>query len=249
MIARQEIINRLKSELKQNQFVFAFWLEGADAHKRVDKYSDIDIWLDVKDDKEDEVFKLIEIILTKLGKIDFAHEKDHPHPKIRQKFFHLEKTSEFLIIDVCIQKHSRIFYYTKEYKDEKAKVIFDKTDGIITFKKLDKQKFMKENQERLKELEKTFIFFQAWINKEINRKKFLEAFYNYQEKTLKPLVEILRLKFEPTKKDFYINGIYSDLPKRYLTKLENLYKINSLEDLKIKNKQANDLFFEIIKKF
>lgn len=247
MITRQQIIKQLKSGLEKNSFVFAFWLEGADVHNRVDPYSDIDIWLDVKDGNENEVFKLIELILSKLGKIDFCHEKPHPHPKIRQKFFHLAKTSKFLIIDICLQKHSRVFYYTKGNKDEKVKVIFDKK-SVITFKPMDRKKFMTSKQARMKEIIKNFDFFQTWIDKSIKRKNFLEALYYYQEKTLKPLVEILRIKFEPTKMDFYLKDISKDIPKEYLKKLENLYKINSIKDLKIKNKQANEFFFNIIKK-
>lgn len=247
MITRQQIIKQLGSELKKNSFVFALWLEGADAHNRVDPYSDIDIWLDVKDGKENEIFKLIELILSKLGKIDFFHEKAHPHPKIRQKFFHLEKTSKFLIIDICLQKHSRVFYYTKGNKDEKVKIIFDKK-SVVTFKPMDKKKFMTSKQARMEEIINSFIFFQTWIDKSIKRKNFLEALYYYQEKTLKPIVEILRIKFEPTKMDFYLKDISKDIPKEYLKKLENLYKINSIKDLKIKNKQANEFFFNIIKK-
>lgn len=245
-ITRQQIIEALNIGLKNDPTVFAFWLEGADVHDRVDQYSDIDIWLDVKDTHESKILKKAETILSRLGKIDFAHEVEHPHPKIRQKFFHLKNTSEFLIIDVCIQSHSRVFWYTKEFKDEKAKIIFDKSN-VVQYKSVDQKKFNKEISDRVQELEKTFIFFQAWVNKSINRENFLEALGSYHEKVLQPLVEILRIRYEPTKKDFYLNGISLDIPKKILKELEDLYKINSINDIKAKSQKANKLFFTIIK--
>ena len=224
----------------------AFWLEWADAQDRVDDYSDIDIWLDVEDWKESQIFNEIEVILSKLWIIDFAYEKEHPHPKIRQKFFHIKDTPEFLIIDACIQSHSRVFWYTDGYADEKIKMIFDKWNTVI-FKPFDKQGFESDISMKIDELSKTFVFFQAWVKKSIKRNNFLEALWSYHAKVLNPLVEILRIKFEPTKSEFYLKDISRDIPENYLKALEELYKITSIEDIESKSIKAKELFFEILK--
>lgn len=44
MISRKSIISCLK-DLEKDPKIYACWLEGADVHGRVDKYSDIDIWV------------------------------------------------------------------------------------------------------------------------------------------------------------------------------------------------------------
>jgi len=244
-ITRQQIINILGEELKNNSLVFALWLEGADAQGRKDQYSDIDIWIDVKDNSESKIFKRVETILSKLGKIDFVHEVEHPHPKIRQKFFHIKGTPEFLIIDVCIQSHSRVFWYTKGFQDEKVKIIFDKSN-VIQFKPMNKIQFNKAISLRIQELEKTFLFFQTWINKSIKRDNFLEALNYYHEKVLQPLVEILRIKYEPTKKNFYLKHIVYDIPQKELKLLEDLYRINSTRDIKEKSKKARRIFYKVL---
>ena len=243
---REQIIEHIKENLQDNPNVFAFWLEGADVHNTVDEYSDIDIWLDVKDDHEEIILKELEKILSQIAPLDFSHEVDHPHPKIRQKFFHLKDTPKFLIIDVCIQRHSREFWYTEGYKDEKAKIIFDK-DNVIEFRDLDKNKLQKDLEDRTQELKKTFTFFQAWIEKEINRQNFLEAMWYYDSFIMEPLVELLRIKYEPTKKDFYLKHITKDLPADVVEQLNDLCKLNSLEEISQKSQKANEIFQETLK--
>jgi predicted nucleotidyltransferase len=246
-MTRDRIIKLLAESLKSNSYVFAFWLEGADVHDRTDEFSDIDIWIDTEDQHDSKILDEIENILSRLAKIDFAHEVEHPNPKIRQKFFHLEGTSDFLIIDLCIQKHSRVFWYRDRFQDEKAKVIFDKKN-VIQYKPVNQKKFDKKISEKIKNLEKTFLFFQVWVRKSIKRKNFLEALGNYHEKVLEPLVTLLRIKHQPTKHNFYLKDISYDIPKNILSELEDLYKVTSIHDIKTKIKKANKLFFETIDK-
>ncbi|MFH0906341.1 MAG: nucleotidyltransferase domain-containing protein [archaeon] len=243
-ISRSQILDLLK-KLESDKNIYAIWLEGSDAQNRADKYSDIDIWIDVSDNYVSKAFNLIEKLLKSLGDLDFAYETEHNHPKIRQKFFHIKNTSEFFIIDVCVQKHSRVFWYTSNFKDEKIKTVFDKCN-VVKFKKLNKKRFEKENKQKLLKLKSTFMFYQVWVKKEINRNHFLEALFQYHEKVLKPLVELIRIKYEPTKSSFYLKDISYDIPKKYTKILEDLYKINSINDISKKLKKANKLYYNLI---
>lgn len=245
-ITREQIIDALGNELKNNSFVFAFWLEGADAHNTVDEYSDIDVWLDVQDGHEEMVIEKVQSILSKISPLDFEHEINHPHPKIRQKFFHLKDTSEFLIVDTCVQSHSRKFWYTKEHADEKVRIIFEK-EKVIEFRNLDKIEFQTLQKKRIAELKKTFLFFQAWVKKGVNRDNFLEALKYYHSFILDPLIEMLRLYYEPTKREFGLKHIERDVPNNILQTIEDLYKINSTSEISVKSQKANELFFEVLK--
>ncbi len=244
-ITRDKIIKKLHDGLIKNQSVFAFWIEGADALNTTDKYSDLDIWLDVEDSFEDKVLREIQSILSQINSLDFEYEIDHPHPKIKQAFFHLKNTSEFFIIDVCIQSHSRGIFLTKGKKDEEIKVIFDRKK-IIKFKELDKADFKKLLAKRIKKLNETFLFFQAWVKKGVNRNNFLEALNYYYSFVLEPLVELLRIKYEPTKYNFGLKHIERDLPNDMLSEIEDLYKISSINEITVKMKKANKLFSKII---
>ena len=82
-IKRAQIIKILSKELKNNSFVFAFWLEGSEGTNTVDKYSDLDFWLDVKDGEEKNIAKEFKKILSQIAPIDFEYEMPKPHPKTR----------------------------------------------------------------------------------------------------------------------------------------------------------------------
>lgn len=101
--ARQKIIDTIKATLIDLEYVYAAWLEGSDGLNRVDEYSDIDICVDVDDDKVQEVFGIVEGKLNEISRIDFIHEVDCGNPKIIQKYYRLENTSEYLIIDFAVQ--------------------------------------------------------------------------------------------------------------------------------------------------
>jgi len=244
---RKQIIGALENGLKKCSFVFAFWLEGADAMGTVDKYSDIDIWLDVQDGREVNVIKKVRGILSRLAPLDFVHEINHPDPKICQIFFHLKGSSEFLIIDVCVQSHSRDMLFTRGHKDEAVKVVFDKA-GVVRFCDLDQAEFKRKLKLRIDELRKTFLFFQAWVMKGVRRNNFLEALSYYHSFVLAPLVELLRIYYEPTKREFGLKHVERDLPRSGLKSLEDLYKVNSTVDISVKTKAANQLFLKMLKK-
>ena len=246
-VNRKNIIETLKSEFINDNTVHAFWLEGADAHETVDEFSDIDIWFDVEDGCEEAFVQHMKKALLLIAPFDFICEKNHSHPKIRQFFIRLKNTSVFLVIDLCLQSHSRKVEFAKENEDEKAKVIFDKS-GVIKYININPLGTNKATGRRKKEIEYTFEFFSVWVKKEINRDNFLEALSYYHEYILSPLTEYLRIIYQPAKKDFNLKHIKSDLPPDIVAKLEYLYKISSLKEIEEKTQEAISFFKGVAEK-
>lgn len=244
-ITRDAIIQSLKAELEPNRSVFALWLEGADAVAKVDAYSDIDIWIDAADGDEDDIFAEVECILSRLSPVDFKFEPKRPHPKIRQRLFHLAGTPEFLIADVCIQSHSRVFWYTKGHPDNAVRILFDKCD-VIEFREADEHQQKMEIQDREAELKETFLFYQAWTKKALKRGDFLEGFSYYEEMVLRPLIELIRIKYQPLKREFYLKHIKRDLPDDVVRRLEPLFKVGSVEDIEDNLRLASQWFDELL---
>ena len=228
MNKRNIIIKSLEKGLKDNPNVLAMWLEGSDVHGRIDQYSDMDIWFSVKDGKEEQIFHKIRQILGNISPLDLEYKvNDDPVLKVKQRFFHLKNTSEFLIIDISIRSASRKWWFTKGHEDEKAKIVFDK-GKVIQYKSSTKQ--INNLKKRINELEDFVKIFSIWIKKEIKRKNFLEAFDNYEKYVLHPLMELLRLRFSPTKSEYYLTKISKDIPKKYLKEIEQLYKVSSINE-------------------
>ena len=90
MITRDGIIHELQEALEPLPFLYAFWLEGADATGTVDEYSDIDFWADFEDEYESQAYEAVENALSELAVIDYKYiTPKHDHPKIRQRTYHL----------------------------------------------------------------------------------------------------------------------------------------------------------------
>mgnify|MGYP001612784740 CR=1 FL=1 len=240
---REEIIKNLKSELQANPHVFALWLEGADSNDTVDQYSDIDIWIDVKDGHEQKVMNQVRHILSKIGPLDLAQDYNHPDPKIKQSFFHIKGSSVFLLLDICIQSHSRTFKFIKEITHELPFVLFDKKN-VTKLYPIDKRKTDREIKRRLQDLDYT-IRQASRAKKYILRGKFLEALIYYHKWIMAPLVEILRIKYRPLTRDYHLTHISDHLPIKEVKKLEELYKVYNLKDIDQKTRKAIQWFRKV----
>jgi predicted nucleotidyltransferase len=228
---RQEILAYLRTKLEPLVSVYALWLEGADARNRVDEFSDIDVWLDVEDGQEENVLRGLEQHLNNLAPLDLVYKKPHPDPQIKQWFFHFANTSEFLIIDVCIQSHSREFEFSSS---DPVKVIFDKSN-VVCFKQ-DTEKI--NVIEQAKALQSQVMLYRVWVLKALKRGHWLEVISYYFECILEPLARVLRLRYMPEKFDYGFKHFDQDLPEDVISRLEILTKVTSLEELEAHLHQA-----------
>jgi predicted nucleotidyltransferase len=238
---RQEILVYLKEKLEPHLHVYALWLEGADARGIVDEFSDIDLWLDVEDGQEENVLKQIEHYLNELGPLDFIHALSHPHPQIRQRFFHFENTSEFLIIDVCIQSHSREVEFSL---GDPVKIIFDKSNIIRFLQNTEKVKFL----EQAKALQSQVLLYRVWVLKALKRGHWLEAISYYYECILEPLARVLRLHYTPEKSEYGFKHFDQDLPDDVIVKLKTLIQNDSGESLESNLNKAVEWLDETVKR-
>lgn len=246
MIERSTIIDYLKNKLEPLEYVYAMWLEGADANGTLDKYSDIDICIDIKDEKESEAIKIVEDALNEIGEVDYKYVMHNGHPKLRQRIYHLKDTSEYLMIDFCWQLHSRDrdeYVYIVGNNIEAAKVLFDK-DNIIRYKELDLQDYDEYNVRRLEECKYRYTQ-HCRVTKYVLRRQFPEAYVYYNRYVVEPLIDLLRLKYTPSHAHFHLIHISSHIPENDRIKLEYFLKISSLEDISRKIPEAQEWFEEL----
>ena len=239
MITRNEIINFLKDFAIKKDYVYAMWLEGADGINKVDEYSDIDFWFDVEEDMK--VPFLYDCIseLEKLGKID--SRVDDIRDEIAQSNIHLENTSKYLTLDICVQSHNRDRKFTCYIENDIAElplVIFDK-DNVITYKK--------SYELDLNEIKEVFannkhrILQMSRVKKYVERKQYLEAFMKYMENIAYPLVTIARLIYTPRHYEYELCHISNHLPTEIVTELEQFFAVKDLFDIEAKINKVIDV--------
>lgn len=244
---RDAIIDLLKQHLSPYPFIHALWLEGADAHHRADQYSDMDIWIDADDTQVADAFDALEDTLKKLGAIDKRVVQNHDSEEIHQRFYHLEGTSPFLLLDVCIQKHSRNITLNENNTDERVVILFDK-DNVLQFTNAISDTESVQTKERIREINDAFAIFRPKVEKHIKRGHFLSALHAYHQYVLEPLVALMRLQADPTKKDFYLKHIEQDLPASDVQMLSALFTVSTLEELAQKLDEAERILLGRIKK-
>ncbi|HPF55786.1 MAG TPA: hypothetical protein PLV03_04535 [Clostridiales bacterium] len=238
----------MTEKLKPLPWCYAFWLEGADANGTLDKYSDIDFWLDVEDANEEDAYQAVENALSELSEIDYKYIMRHGHPKIRQRIYHLKDSSEYLMIDFCWQLHSRNpdeCKYLKGSKVESAKALFDKV-GLIQFVEPDLTLYQKQNESRIAEAEYRYTQ-HTRVEKYIRREQFLEAWAYYNRYVLEPLIDLLRVIYTPANTDYYLVHISHHIPKDKLEKLKYFAQNATLEAMDKKIPEAEAWFAELLK--
>ena len=247
-VDRDTIINVIKDRFISMDEVHAYWLEGADSLNAVDEYSDIDVWLDVEDGSEEKVFKLAEEELSKLGTLDFKFTVNHSHPKIYQNYYHIEGTSEYLIIDFCVQSHSRDKDEVKFIEGdilEFPKVIFDKSK-VITIYKNEEQIDIALIKDLIKEIKAKYSQ-HSRVLKYVERSAYPEAYIYYMKYVADPMVQLLRIKNTPKYHYLHFIHISNHMPQEEISKVEYYFKISSLEDIHTKTFEAKAACEKLIK--
>ncbi|MCL2356324.1 MAG: hypothetical protein FWC70_04060 [Defluviitaleaceae bacterium] len=245
---KAEIIKKLTDALAPLNFVHALWLEGADATDTADEYSDIDFWADVDDAYEEQALEAVENALGELGEIEYKYIMRHGHPKIRQRVYHLAGTSEYLLIDFCLQLHSRPSDEYEFYENdpvEAVKILFDKSGVIRLSPPPDAEKFLAENKARLEEA----VYRRAQhvrAEKYVRRGMYLEAHAYYFRYVFEPLTDLLRLIHTPAHAHYYLVKISHHIPD--VKRLEFFAQISSLDDIRRKIPLAGEWFDELYKK-
>lgn len=244
---RHIITEALRKKLEPLPYIYALWLEGADASGLVDEYSDLDYYVDFEDDYEEQAIEAVESALSELAEIDYKYVVNHGHPKLRQRIYHLSGTSEYLMIDFCWQLHSRDkaeYVYIKGNRVEAASVIFDKAD-IIRYKEYAPSEFDAPNRKRLEEAQ--YLYTQhSRVIKYVYRNQYPEAYAYYNKYVVEPLVDALRIIYTPANSHYYLIHISHHIPAEECRKLEYFLKITSVEEIAERISKAREWFTELV---
>ena len=245
-LSRDQILRTLVEKLHSLPEMVALWEGGSAAFDRVYQWSDIDLMAVVEDDYVPQVFTAAEQVLTALSPIDLIYEVPQPawHGH-HQKFYRLSKAGEYVLIDLAVMKASSSNRFLESELHGEAKVYFDR-QGIVIPPPLDWEDLRSKIEARLEQLPVTFDMFQSLVKKEIYRNHPIDAHAFYQSMTIRPLVELLRIKHTPARYQFGPRYLYYDLPQAAAQRLETLLYPRDLADLQQKHAQAVGWFAEIL---
>jgi len=245
-ITREDIVASLVRTLEPLEYVHAFWEAGAAAFDRVDQWSDIDLYAVVEDDCVDGAFKSVEQALSSVSIIELKSRLPEPtwHGH-SQSFYRLKGIRPYLYIDLVVMKKSSKDKFLQFQIHGVPVVYFDKI-GVVKDDAVDLESFTDVIERRLETLKILFDMFQVDVLKELNRGNDIEAHTFYMNNTLRPLVEVLRIKYSPFHYNFRTHYIYYDLPSEVVERLQRLTFIADSKELRNRRAEAEEWFREIV---
>jgi len=246
---REFLKNSVIECIKDIGFVNAAWEVGAVAFDRVDQYSDVDLMIDCEDDRIEDLFSVIENNLKKIDSIEFLYRMPYPpSADYQQKFYKLKNFSKFCTLDLAILRNSASDKLLEKEIHNNITVFFDKK-GITNVKPLDKEEFIEKIDKTVTDLEKRVQMFHQIVEKEFYRNNPMEAAYGYYSLILNPLITMIRLYFNPFHYNFRQRYLHYELDKATAGKLENLFFIKDMEDLREKYSVALKWFGHLIENY
>jgi hypothetical protein len=244
-VGRNQILRALTAALEPLDYVNAMWEAGAISWGRLDRYSDIDLQLDVKDNKVKDAMKTVENALKTLSPIQKRYEVIGPSHGHWQCFYKLEKSTDFLLVDLCIMKHSAKDKFLERERHGEPVFYFNKRNTIRT-KGLDKKAYAKTLSTRLERIKARLDLFNCFVEKELQRGNHLEAIDIYRAVVLGSLIEVLRMKYHPLHHDFGTRYLHYELPPSVVKTLKSFMFIKDERDLRKKHKAALQWFNKIV---
>jgi hypothetical protein len=245
-LTREHILTALQQAIEPLPYAHAMWQGGAAAFNRVDEWSDIDLQIDVDDERVAEACAVVEATLAERAPVALKFELPQPtwHGHY-QAFYRFRDASEFLVLDLAVIKHSHPNKFLEREIHGEALVLFDKS-GVVQAPPLDRAAWAAKLQERLATLRVTFELFQSLTTKELHRHNLMEAVAFYHGYSLRPLIELLRMRHSPARYNFHTRYVYYDLPADLVRTLEPMFFPRDAEDLRAKREQAARMFAEAL---
>lgn len=230
ILSAAQVTKSLVDEIKSWPFSVACWEGGSAANKRSDQYSDLDLVICVEDGNTEEAFAKIQDALRRLSPIDQQWRVPEPtwHGH-SQCFYKLADTPEYYFLDVVVMQEKATQKFLEKERHGTPVVHFDKK-GFVQITSADTPEFWSKMEARRKAIEASFPFFKILIQKEIARKRPIDAMAFYRTWT-NFLVELWGMKYRPLRYDFGLRYTHIDFPKDVQAELEKFCYVSSLSDI------------------
>lgn len=243
-VTRQAIVEALSSVLPRSPFILAAWLGGSDGSGRTDRWSDVDLQLLVEDGEVEPAFEALHACVEALSPIEHRHRLPRPtwhgHD---QEYLSLRDAEPWHFLDVLVIERSAADRFLDRERHGEPLVLFDK-EGLVVPTKLDRKAHAERMAKRLAEIRETFPMFQHFVTKAMWRGHGADAMAAYLSVTIRPLVELLRMRYTPELFDYGLRYLDRDLPPERRAEIESLVLVPELERIEEKRARAEAIFVE-----
>jgi len=240
-ILRDRITAAICEALEPLPGVLAAWEGGSAAFGAVDGYSDIDLNVLVDDDVSvDLLYAEAEASLAAVSPITASHFAPPG------RYYKLRDGGEFLLVDLSFFRAGEAVHALEVERHGQARPLFDKGDWLHP-RRVDEDAIAAMRDRRLQELQTWFVVSQNFVRKAALRGQEVEALACYWGYTLKPLVELLRMRYCPVRWDFGMRYLDRDLPADVYAQLRDLVFVRDLAGIEVQLPKASDWAADLLR--
>lgn len=229
---RDRISKAVTEALRPLPTVFAGWEGGSAGFGAVDAYSDIDLEYLVADDASFE--PLYAIAEEAIGTVSPITAR---HTPLKGRYYRLRDGGDFLLIDLIFFRVGDADRHVEIERHGSKVPLFDKGDWLRPGP-LDAGALAAQRDRRYRELQTWFPMSQVFVRKAILRGQDAEAVGAFWAYTLRPLAELLRMRYCPVRWDFGVRYVDRDLPPAVYDQFRDLAFSRDLGDLEAKLARA-----------
>lgn len=222
---RNRITEAVRKALQPLTWVLAGWESGSVAFDREDEYSDID--LNFLLDDESPVGSLYAVVESALETVSPIVARHSAPPG---RYFKLRDGGDFLLVDVCAFRAEDLAERLDVERHGRVRPLFDKGQWLRSDPSA-RMSQVARRAKRLEELEAWFSVSQNFVRKAIIRGQQAEALAAFWGYTLRPLVELLRMRYCPSRWDFGMRYLDRDLPDPVYDELRGIMFVGEFDDL------------------
>jgi hypothetical protein len=229
---RDRISRAVTEALRPLPAVLAGWEGGSAAFGAVDAYSDIDLEYLVADDASFEL-----LYASAERAIETVSPIVASHTPLQGRYYKLKDGGDFLWVDLIFFRVGDSDHHLEVERHGDKVPLFDK-GGWLRRSPLAEGALALKRQERYRELQTWFPMSQVFVRKAILRGQHVEAVNAFWACTLKPLAELLRMRYCPVRWDFGVRYLDRDLPPAVYGRVQDLAFVRDLGDLETKLAEA-----------
>lgn len=214
--------------------VFAGWEGGSAAFGAVDAYSDIDLIYIVADDAAfGDLYAIAERAIEAVSPITASHTP----PSGVGLYYKLKDGGDFFLVDLIFFRAEEPDHQLDLERHGQKLPLFDKGDWLRP-KPLDEGALAARRDRRYRDLQTWFHINQVFVRKAILRGQHVEAISAFWACTLRPLADLLRMRYCPVRWDFGVRYLDRDLPPAVYDQFRDLALVSDLRDLEVKLARA-----------
>jgi hypothetical protein len=224
---RDRIFGAVLPVLEADATVRASWEGGSIAMGRADEFSDIDLYVVAEMSCHQAVLETFESALGQAASIGHVWPVDPPpFAEVSQRIYLLRDAPRFFAVDCAVLTVAATVQFLERERHGEPRILFDR-DGTITARPLDQARHEARLYGRLEQIRASWPVYRTIVEKELARGRALDAIGFYFSGLMRPLIELVGMRYRPERFDYGWRYLHDELPVELQRQLEGLAYVDS----------------------